>query len=393
MVTRTLDRTGFGVYHQNEPLLRVVAYACCGCYVDSRRTYLISSLLHSRFVLTRRRALAGLLVVPFVGSGRRFGVHAQETTVTLPETSLGWSDSFDDDNGKLNVATTVAPISSIVRNVGGTRIDLHGIVPDGTNSHTFEPAPSDAKILTKADLVIVNGLDLEDPTIELARANAKAGSEIYSLGDKTISPEEYQYDFSFPQEDGHPNPHLWMNVPFAIRYAELAEAKLSERDAVNSDYFKQNLAAYIAVLNALDAGIMASVQTVPEQNRKLLTYHDSYAYFAQHYGMTVIGAVQPSDFSEPSPKEVAKLIDQIKAEKLPAVFGSEVFPSAVLEQIAKEAGATYIDQLRDDDPPGEPGAPEHTYISMMLKNMSLMIPALGGNIDALAGIEPWDTYS
>jgi ABC-type Zn uptake system ZnuABC Zn-binding protein ZnuA len=229
--------------------------------------------------------------------------------------------------------------------------------------------------------------------MDLADANLKEGAEIYSLGDKTITPDQYAYDFSFPKDEGKPNPHLWMNVPFAMTYAQLVEAKLAERDPANADYYARNLAAYVAVLTNLDTGIMAAVQTIPQQNRKLLTYHDSYAYFAQHYGMTVIGAVQPSDFSEPSPKEVAKLIDQIKAEQIPAVFGSEVFPSTVLAQIAKEAGATYIDQLRDDDPPGDPGAPEHTYIGMMLKNMSLMIPALGGTIDALAGIEPWDTFA
>ena len=156
--------------------------------------------------------------------------------------------------------------------------------------------------------------------------------------------------------------------------------------------YAANLARYAALLNRLDQGIMAATATIPEQNRKLLTYHDSYAYFAPRYGLTVIGAAQPSDFSEPSAKDVAQLIDQIKAEHVPAVFGSEVFPSPVLEQIAKEAGAKYIDQLRDDDPPGKPGDPEHTYVGMMLKNMQLMIPALGGTVDALAGIEPWDTY-
>jgi ABC-type Zn uptake system ZnuABC Zn-binding protein ZnuA len=125
----------------------------------------------------------------------------------------------------------------------------------------------------------------------------------------------------------------------------------------------------------------------------LLTYHDSWAYFAEHYGMTVIGAIQPSDFSEPSPREVAGLIDQIREEQVPAIFGSEVFPSSVLEQIAAESGATYIAELRDDEPPGEPGAPEHTYIGMMLKDMDLMIPALGGTVDALAGIEAFDTHA
>lgn len=331
----------------------------------------------------------------FVGVSRfkATTVWAQDATpVTPPTSSLGWSDSFDDDNGKINVATTVAPISSIVRNVGGNRIDIRGIVPDGTNSHTFEPAPSDAVVLSKADLVIVNGLDLEDPTIALAEANLKDGTEIYTLGNNTITEADWQFDFSFPQEDGHPNPHLWPNVPFAMKYAELAAAKLAERDPNNAAYYQENLSRYTAVLTRLDLGILTAVQTIPEGQRKLLTYHDSWAYFAKHTGMTVIGAAQPSDFSEPSPQEVAALIDQIREEKVPAVFGSEVFPSTVLEQIADEAGAVYVDGLRDDDPPGKPGAPEHTYLGMMLNNMNLMIPALGGNVDALAGIEPWDTY-
>ncbi len=346
----------------------------------------------SRRCLIRRSSLAAVL--PFAGPLRSIAAQDQAATPAVPTSSLGWSDSFDDDdNGKLNVATTVAPISSIVRNVGGTRIDIHGVVPDGTNSHTFEPAPSDAILLSKADLVIVNGLDLEDPTVELAEANLKEGAEIYSLGDKTITPEEYAYDFSFPKEEGHPNPHLWPNVPFAMKYAELVAAKLVERDQPNADYYRQNLDRYQAVLHGLDEAILIAVQTIPEGQRKLLTYHDSWAYFAQHTGMTVIGAAQPSDFSEPSPKEVAALIDQIKAEQVPAVFGSEVFPSAVLEQIANEAGAVYVDGLRDDDPPGQPGDPEHTYLGMMLNNMRLMIPALGGNVDALAGIAPWDTYA
>jgi len=342
--------------------------------------------------MTRRTVLrsfaTGAAVLTFAN---RKAVFAQSTPVAAPTSSLGWSDDLS-DNGKLNVATTVAPISSIVRNVGGDRINLRGVIPDGINSHTFEPAPSDAQILSAADLIILNGLDLEDPTLELANSTKKDGAEIYTLGDKTITEDEWAFDFSFPESEGHPNPHLWINVPFSMKYAELAQVKLAELDSANGDYYAANLARFNAVLAALDTGIMTAVQTIPEENRKLLTYHDSYAYFAQHYGMTVIGAVQPSDFSEPSPKEVAALIDQIKAEHIPAVFGSEVFPSDVLEQIASESGATYIDQLRDDDPPGSPGDPDHTYIGMMLKNMSLMIPALGGNVDALVGIEPWDTY-
>ena len=340
-------------------------------------------------VLHRRSFVAGsiLAAVASVYPSRFAPVLAQSN-----EATLGWSDELVDGNGKLNVVTTVAPISSVVRNIGGVRIDLYGIVPDGTNSHTFEPAPSDARILSQADLVFVNGLALELPTMALAEANLRPGAEIVSLGDQTIAEDEWIFDFSFPEEDGRPNPHLWTHPLFAKRYAEIVTESLSTRDPDNAAYFALNLARYAAALDALDAAIVEAVGTVPEENRKLLTYHDSWAYFAPRYGFAVIGAAQPADFSEPSPREVAALIDQIRVEGVPAVFGSEVFASAVLEQIAQEAGATYVDELRDDAPPGEPKAPEHTYLGMMIRNMELMLPALGGDASAVTALSPADTY-
>src|SRR4051812_31206918 len=238
-------------------------------------------------VVSRRSAVGGIigtLLTPLVATRAR----AQEGTPPATST-LGWADELVDDNGKLNVVTTVAPISSIARNVGGDRIDLHGIIPDGTNSHTFEPAPSDAKFLSQADIIIVNGLDLELPTMDLAEANLRDGAELVTLGDKTLAPDEYVYDFSFPQEGGHPNPHLWMNPMNAKRYAEIIADTLTTRDPANAGYYNENLSRYSAALDALDAAISAAVETVPEQNRKLLTYHDSWAYFAPRYGFVVIG--------------------------------------------------------------------------------------------------------
>src|SRR4051794_38152118 len=199
--------------------------------------------------------MAGTLLMPLVG--RR--AHAQDGTAAT--STLGWADELVDDNGKLNVVTTVAPISSIARNVGGSRIDLHGIIPDGTNSHTFEPAPSDAKFLSQADIIFVNGLDLELPTMDLAEANLRDGAEIVTLGDKTLNPDEYVYDFSFPQEEGHPNPHLWMNPLNAKRYAEIMTDTLTTRDPVNADYYRENLSRYSATLDALDAAITEAVET------------------------------------------------------------------------------------------------------------------------------------
>lgn len=288
---------------------------------------------------------------------------------------------------KIKVVTTVAPITNIVYNVGGDRIDLHGIVPEGVNSHTFEPAPSDAKVLAAADLIIVNGLHLELPTQNLAAKVKKAEAKVLSLGDQTISRKEWHFDFSFPEAEGNPNPHLWPNLAYAMEYAELVQDALIGLDPKNKSYYVENTRKYLGQLDQLDKAIFECVKTIPEKNRRLVTYHDSFAYFAPRYGMKVIGAIQPSDFSDPTPREVARIIDQLKKEAVPAVFGSEVFPSKIVAQIAREAGAKVVDTLRDDDLPGELRDPEHTFVGMMKQNMIHMTRALGGNRACIEGID------
>jgi manganese/iron transport system substrate-binding protein len=316
----------------------------------------------------------------------------RSSTASGEAASLGWADTLTGEPDKLDVATTVAPISSIARNIGGDRIRLRGIVPDATNSHTFEPAPSDAQTLAKADLIIVNGLHLEQPTLDLADASKRADTAIRQLADSTITKDQWLFDFSFPASAGDPNPHLWMDPKYALRYAELMRDWFSEADPPNAAAYAANFAAYKTRLDQLDALIRKGVASVPAEERKLLTYHDSWAYWAREYGFTVIGAVQASDFSDPSPQEVARLIEQIRAEKVPAVFGSEVFPSPVLEQIARESGATFVDKLRDDEPPGSPGAPDHTYLGMMKSDMQVIVGSLGGDPTIFDPLDVTDTF-
>ena len=293
---------------------------------------------------------------------------------------------------RIKVVTSVAPITNIALNVGGNRIDLVGLIPGGVDSHTYEASPSDARQLATADLIVVNGLALEESIIELATANLKTGARLLELGDNTITRDQWVFDFSFPEEHGAPNPHVWMNPLYAARYAELIRDDLVRLDPANSDYYNANTLRFQARIDDLDRAIAATSATVPEQNRRLLTYHDSFAYFAPRYGMTVIGAIQPSDFGEPSPRDVAELIEQVRREGVPAIFGSEVFPSPVLEQIARETGARYYDDLRDDDLPGEEGAPEHTYLGMMKFDVQTMAAALGGSPAPLDAFDPRNTY-
>jgi len=188
------------------------------------------------------------------------------------------------------------------------------------------------------------------------------------------------------EEDGEPDPHLFLDPNFVIRYAKFVFVSLAERDPDNRDYYESNFNEYTARLMALDEAIVATTATIPESNRRLLTYHDSFGYFAIRYGYTVIGAIQPNDTSQPSAQEVAALIDQLLDEGVPAIFGSILFPADVIDQIASETGVT-VSTLLDDGLPGEPDDPEHTYIGMMVENMRTLATTLGGDPTLMDGVE------
>lgn len=309
--------------------------------------------------------------------------------------ALAWLGSACADEAEsdgLLVVTTVAPLRSIIEEVGGDRISVVALVPEGTNSHTFDPPPSAVGEIEKADLIIINGLNLELPTLELAEANASDDTPIVLLGNLAVSPDEYVFDFSFPEEGGNPNPHLWTAPHLAVEYAEIVRGELSKVDPDGADYYANNAERLIARLWDLDDAIADATATIPEAHRKLITYHDSFPYFAPRYGLEIIGAIQPSDFSEPSPREVADLIQQIREASVPAIFGSEVFPSEVLDTIASEAGAVQVSTLSDDDLPGEPGDPENTLVGMMVENVRTMVTVLGGDASALDGFETGSTW-
>jgi ABC-type Zn uptake system ZnuABC Zn-binding protein ZnuA len=269
-------------------------------------------------------------------------------------------------------------------------VAITGIVPEGTNSHTFEPRPSVAELLSTADVLYVNGLGLEEPTKELAEQVMGGDADIVELGTRAIPEEEYVYDFSFPRSGGKPNPHLWTDPRHALSYAATIRDDLSGRDPDNAAYYAANYERFAAMVEELDAAMRKSFATIPAADRKLLTYHDAYAYFAEDYGWAVIGAIQVENFEDPTPKEVAGLIDQVVEEEVPAIFGSEVFPSPVLEQIAREAGVEYVDVLRDDDLPGAPGDPEHSWAGLMRIDYVTMTESLGGDASLLRAFTPRD---
>ena len=257
---------------------------------------------------------------------------------------------------RLIVATTAAPLTSIVSAMGG-------------------------------DLIFINGLALEDPTKELAVSNRKTNAEIIRLGNRVLPEDRWIFDISFPREGGKPNPHLWTNPPMVKQDADVVRNELSLRDLAHATSYHENTVRFAAAVDALDTAMRTSFATLTIDRRKLVTSHDADAYFALEYGWTVIGAIQPSDFDEPSPKDVAELIDQVRTEQVPAISGSEVLPSPVLEQIAREAGVRYVDTLRDDDLPGSPGDADHSLLALLRLDYVTIVHALGGDASALRALD------
>lgn len=341
----------------------------------------MSVFVKNDYAYTKRLIVLGGIIVFFMSLISSYATTTTTTNTTKQEVAL---------ENKLNVVTSVAPITNIVHNIGGDKINLVGLVPEGVNSHNFELKPSDTIKINDVNLVIIDGLNLESNIEKIAEnvISKNPSIQLLKLGDNTITKDEWIFDFSFPKEKGDPNPHLWLNVEYAMNFANLTSDKLIKMDPTNSQYYIQNTKKYSNLLKQLDNGIKKSIETIPLENRKLLTYHDSWAYFALRYGMTVIGAIQASDFNDPSPKDVAELIDQVRVEKVPAIFASEVFPTNLVDQIAKEGNVTVVETLSDDDLPGNPGDNNHSYVGMMVENMRNMILPLGGNIDSLKDINP-----
>jgi ABC-type Zn uptake system ZnuABC Zn-binding protein ZnuA len=308
---------------------------------------------------------------------------------------------------RLLVVAKVAPLADMVREVAGDRAEVVSLIPEGADSHTFEPRPGDARTVAEADLFVANGLDLNDALVRLAEANLPDDAVMVELAEEIATKDDLVYDHvhddddhghTHDDDDGHthggaddgagPNPHLWVSVDHTIDYVDVIARELSSIDPDHADGYRDNAERYIRELEALDDAISQAIASIPDADRKLVTFHDSWSYFGQRYGIEVVAAVQPADFSEPSAAEVRRIIDEIRAHDVPAVFGSEVFPSDVLSVIAEETGAEYVGDVSDDALPGEPGDPGHSYVGMMVHNVRLIVDGLGGDPDILDAVDP-----
>ena len=284
----------------------------------------------------------------------------------------------------IRVVASFSILGDMVRAVGGDRVETTTIVGPDADTHIYEPKPSDAAALSKADLVVVNGLGFEGWIDRLKGASGYAGAWIVaSDGVATHAMAEESHDDAEQGGDVHGHgpgeldPHAWQSLRNGAIYVENIRKGLCSVDATGCDIYSANAKAYVDSIMALDADVRARIDAVPIAQRKVITSHDAFGYFAQGYGVAFLSPEGMSTDAEPSAAGVARLIIQIKSEGVKALFLENMSDPRLISQIAKETGiqpggTLYADAL---SPPDGPAA---TYLDMFAHNAALLIAAMSG---------------
>jgi zinc/manganese transport system substrate-binding protein len=278
----------------------------------------------------------------------------------------------DSQPRKLAVAST-SIIADFVRNVGGDRIEVKALVGANGDAHVYSPTPGDAREIAAAAIVFVNGFGLEGWLPRLVSASSSKAPVI--VVSKGIAARR------MPDEE-HPgrtvtDPHAWQSIADAKIYVANIRDGLATVDPAGKPAYDANTQAYLATLDALESEVRTALAAIPAERRKIITTHDAFGYFGAAYGMSFIAPEGVSTDSEPSAKDVARIIRQIKKQKIPAVFLENVSDPRLMEQIARETGAAIGGKLYSDAL-SEPGGPAATYIDMMRHNVRELAKALGG---------------
>lgn len=278
-------------------------------------------------------------------------------------------------NKKPVVVASSSIVGDFIQQLAGDYIELVVLVPNRVDTHTYEPAPSELRALEDAALVVLPDRDLN---ISIAQVVGLAvnTTRVLDLNAAALTSKDYVY--REPSTSTGRNVHTWTDPTLAAKWVAPLALRLSDMLPVYADDIERRATDLSKSLTSLDTTMRAAVAKLPAASRKFVVYHDAWQYFGRQYGLDVIGALQAVSFAEPSASEVAKMADQIRAEQVPAFFGSEVFPSDVMETLERESGSRYVPGLADDALPGSPGEANHTYVAMMLDNIDLIISGLSG---------------
>jgi zinc/manganese transport system substrate-binding protein/manganese/iron transport system substrate-binding protein len=270
------------------------------------------------------------------------------------------------------VVSTTTQITDLVRAVGGANVRVHAVLRANIDPHDYEPTPADLDAIAKADVVVKNGVGLEkwfDQTI----ADADPRGTIVDASEGVVVRSG---DGSGEEKEG--DPHIWQNPQNAKVMATNIARALTAADPAAKDTFDTNLASYIAALDALDAQIKGQIDALT--NKKLVTNHDAFGYYIDHYGLDYVGSVIPSFDSqaELSPRDINDLVAKIKAQGVKAVFSEASVPPKTAAAIAAEAGVKVVagDDALYGDSLGPPGTDGDTYLKMMAHNTKVIVDNL-----------------
>jgi ABC-type Zn uptake system ZnuABC Zn-binding protein ZnuA len=300
----------------------------------------------------------------------------------------------EEGGGEANVqvVATTTQIGAIVRELAGDRVGLTVLLQAGADAHDYEPSPQDSRRLVEAELVLKNGIGLDDWLDDLIKNSGTTAKVVtVSEGIEPIMPEEDKHADDKHADDKHADekkdehghdyskgdPHIWHdpeNVKVMAR--NIAEA-LATVDPENAATYRENAAAYMAKMDDVDRQIRAMIDPIPEANRKIVTNHKAFGYFFRRYDLKLVGAIFPgvAKDAQPSAKDLAELTDLIREERVKAIFAEVEIDPKVAEQLAKDTGVRIVTGLYADSL-GPPGSGAETVEGMLLHNARLISEAL-----------------
>lgn len=279
----------------------------------------------------------------------------------------------------LKVVASFSILADVVKNVGGDRVAVTVLVGPNSDAHVYTPTPADAKNVAQAAVVIVNGLGFEGWLDRLMKSAGRKAP--YVVASKGVAPRKMAAEKADGHGHGHDHgkadadPHAWQSVANVKIYVANIRDALIAADGAGEAVYRAQAATYLAKLDALDAEVRAAVASVPAERRKVITTHDAFGYFAATYGLAFIAPQGVSTESEASARDVARIITQIRAQKIPAVFLENVNDPRLIKRIADETGAKIGGTLYSDALTAENG-PAPTYIDLIRHNIKTLTGAL-----------------
>lgn len=290
------------------------------------------------------------------------------------------------ENGRLSVAATTSIVADVVQQIGGDSINIHQVIPNGTDPHSFSPTPRDLSQISGVKVVFVNGAGLEETLLKVLKNTVPDATLIeVSQNNPLIEGHEHQHGdeagmgetHTTEGEEGHPlDPHTWTDPNNVMQWVDIIVTELSRLDPAHQQMYQKNGEAYKEQLKEADRWIQEQVAQIPAENRKLVTDHLAWGYFAKRYGFEQIGAIIPgfSTLAEPSAQEIAALEEQIRSQNIRAIFVGNQSNPALAKRIAEDTGAKvvplYVGTLSDSD------GPAATYLAYLRYNVNAIVDAL-----------------